>query len=368
MINQPKLFVNIAVVVGLILFVPACSMSQNNVYSGGSHWANDAHNETHVGKCANFHPGMEFRVSDDLSRKSDGLAGLSALLALDIKHFKGVFYQTNWAMIEPSPGVYDWSRMDKALELVKRKGMHMRVRVQDRTFWTGCGSAFVPPGVENEASFRTPKTCFAKIWEQDTMNRYISMLTALVDRYKSDPAFIGIAVEETALDAPSFKSNPSQYRTGLYPQLERLANAIHAAAPNILFTQYLNWPSPDKSALDPVVNNLASFGSGAAISWPDSILANQHTWSWYQYARDYYTKLVIAPDIEAVSASKATELSESLEDHEALYQMLVGDLHANIIVWDTWSSEFGNNYFAQVVIPTVNKHNGEVLNNTCPFK
>jgi len=308
-------------------------------------------------------------VFDDATRSLNGLSSLSSNLSQDVKNFNAVVYQINWGMIETSPGVYDWSRIDQALALLKSKGKYLRVRVQDRTFWTGCGSNFIPSWVARDTSYQSANACFAKIWEQATMDQYIALQTALVNRYKSDPSFMGVSTEETAMGATTFQSQPTLVLTGLYPQLERLATAVHTAAPDILFTQYINWPyAVQNSYVAPVVNNLVAFGSGASIGWPDSVVANEYTWPWYQFARDNYTHLVIAPSAEAGTVSAATTVAASLADHEAAYQMLTGDLHANIIVWDTWNGQFGDNYFTQVIIPLVNNHNGTVPNTTCPFK
>ena len=314
--------------------------------------------------CSNFHPGMEFRVTDDSARNADGMYALKSNLSQDVHSFNGVVYQTNWGRIETSPSVYDWSNLDAALAYVKSKGKYFRVKFEDRTFLSGCSSSFIPPYIARDANYKpSSNACYAKIWEQATMDSEIALLTTLAKRYSGDPYFSGIIVEETALDSISLRANPVLYLS-LYAQLERLATAVHNAAPNIIFTQYVNWPYNGNN-LAPVVANLAALGGG--IGWPDSMIADEYTWSWYQFARDNYKTLMIAPSVESGDFDADTTVSALLADNEATYQMLVGDLHANIIVWDNWNALLSGNYFTQVVIPTVNNHNGAVQNTTCPF-
>jgi len=318
--------------------------------------------------CQNFHPGMEFRVFDSVDRTIDGYYHLKMNLLQDVHNFNGVLLQIDWGTIESTPGIYDWSRLDKILLTAQKAGKYLRVRIEDRTFWTGCASkSFLPSDIAREAGALSPNNCYAKIWEKDTMDRYIAVVTAMLTRYSSNPYFTGVVMEETALDSASIYNNKSLYQTALYPQLIRLAAAAHAAAPYVLFTQYINWPYKSNSAyFSPIVSNLLSTNGG--IGWPDSRIDQEFNYSWYQLARNNNSSLLIAPSAESGSTSSATTIADALVDHEATYEMLVKDTNAHIIVWDTDNVAFGSNYFSQVVIPTVNNHNGAVLNNTCPFK
>ena len=316
--------------------------------------------------CDKFHAGHHFRIDDDLTRNVDGLENLKKILKnYDVSNFNGILYQIDWGMIERSPDIYDWSRLDSVLALAEKHNKYIRIRVQDRTFWTGCNSKFLPAYIENEANYSDPKICYAKIWEKETMDKYISLLVALVTRYKNNPYFMGIVVEETVLDSISLRKNP-ELNLDLYTQLKRLAISINLAAPNIMFTQYINWPLHNEiNHFNLIADNLVAMGGGGSIGWPDSVVVNANKWQWYQVARNYNTKLVIAPSVELTP--ERTMVSDSIADHENIYQMLTNDIKSHIIVWSTWKSPFNDSYFTNVVIPVVNKHNGEGLNTQCPF-
>ena len=165
--------------------------------------------------CSRFKPGHYFTVADDSTLKVDGLGVLRNKLALDVRNFKGVVYMMPWGMLEKSKGVYDFSRLDAALAQVRAKNKYLVLRFMDRTFWTGCSSNFVPSYVPREKSANTyePNTCYSKIWETTTADNMIRVLQQVASRYKNDPNFLGITMEETSISPNVLRSEP---RLGVY--------------------------------------------------------------------------------------------------------------------------------------------------------
>jgi hypothetical protein len=311
--------------------------------------------------CSRVKPGHYWRVTDDNTRRLDGLSTLKNELSKDVRNFKGVVYQINWGMIEKSWGVYDFSRIDNALAQAKAKGKYLMIRFMDRTFHTGCGSGFVPSYVAKEQSTSSSRICFAKIWETATMDSEIRVLQAVAKRYQGNPNFLGFMTEETAIGAPTFASKPSTYNT-LYSQLKRAAAAVHSAAPALLFVQEINWPVyNDIKAFYGIADAHQAMGGGGGIGWPNSVPSKQYTWSWYQVGRDRRSRLVVMPRAETGGGLVGTRA-----EAEKVYNMLVNDIQVHAIVWDTWAAEDAN-YFSNAVIPTVNKYNGAVKNTACPY-
>jgi hypothetical protein len=303
-------------------------------------------------------------MADDNTRKIDGLGVLRNLLAKDVRNFKGAVYMMPWGMLEKSKGVYDFSRLDAAIAQVKAKGKFLMLKFQERTFWTGCSSNFVPSYVPREKSANSyePNTCYAKIWETTTADNMIRVLQVVASRYKNEPAFLGITMEETSILPVSFAANRDLAYT-LYEQLKRTARSVHAVAPALLFNQQLNWPrSGVLSSFNKFADNLVAMGGGGTVGWPDTSVANQYSWNWYQIGRDYRYKLLVMPDVQT------TYISPTLAAHDAAYKMLNNDIQAHAMVWSTWQSSLGDSYFTSIVIPTVNKYSGAVKNTVCPFK
>jgi hypothetical protein len=314
--------------------------------------------------CSRFKPGHYFTVADDNTRKVNGLGILQNKLAQDVRNFKGVVYMMPWGMLEKSKGVYDFSRLDAALAQVRAKNKYLVLRFMDRTFWTGCSSTFVPSYVpkEKSANASEPNTCYSKIWETTTADNMIRVLQQVVSRYKNEPAFLGITMEETSMLPTSFAANRDMAYT-LYEQLKRTARSVHAVAPALIFNQGLNWPrSGIITPFYKIADNLVAMGGGGAVGWPDTSLANQYVWNWYDVGRDYRSKLLVMADVQT------SFIGTSLTEHDNIYKMLNNDIQSHMMVWAIWHRNLGDAYFTSVVIPTVNKYNGAVKNTVCPFQ
>ena len=91
--------------------------------------------------CRRFHPGHYFRERDSKSNRVDGLASVTADFAPGgpaLGDFAGLLFQIDWAMVEPTPGVYDFTRLDAVLAIVKRASKYLRLKIMERSFWEGC--------------------------------------------------------------------------------------------------------------------------------------------------------------------------------------------------------------------------------------
>lgn len=341
--------------------------------------------------CRHFFPGHYYRQVDSAARNIDGLGNTTFDLTgtrLDLSRFAGILVQIDWAMLESQRGVYDFSRIDQFLALVKSKGLHLRLKIMDRTFWQGCNppTPYLPSYVQSVPG-TVPNLCFADIWSSSTMDGYIALHIAIARRYEAEAAFVGFNTEETAMGVDDV-FNRSR---AMYAERVRLTQELFAAVPGAIFISEFNWPLNgdltqfsamiDASRVGPADAPLNAMG----VSWPDSWLnvsayppseRNQAISSiqctesvasdgkrpcpWYGLARTYQNTTVVAPNIEAgVITGTATEA-------EALYQMVDTDLGAQMVTWDSWTGVNGD-YLRQVVIPLVNRHQGRLRNMACPF-
>jgi hypothetical protein len=330
-----------------------CSLSIAAVLALGSSPSTLAANAA----CSRFQPGHYFY----LKHESGGVTNLRNKLSLGGK-FKGVVYLMNWGTIEKSKGVYDFSQLDAALAAVGAKGMVLMLQFMDRTFQTGCNSNFLPSYVARERKATSASTCYAKIWETATADDMTRVLKAIAVKYKNDSRFLGISLEETAMRPTSFVSRADLLLV-VYDQVKRVARAVKSVAPQLLVHQHLNWPyQANITHFNKIADNhVALAGAGGSVGWPDTLVANQYNWNWYNIGRSYRGKLVVMPHVQP------TFIGTSLAEHDKIYRMLNDDIKAHMIVWNHWHSAMGGDYFTKVVIPTVNKYNGTVSNRTCPF-
>jgi hypothetical protein len=263
-------------------------------------------------------------------------------------------------MIETSPGVYDFSRLDAALAQATAQKKYLNLSFKDRTFHSGCRSNFVPSYVSKDGSFQGASICYAKIWDKTTMDHMIRVLQQIALRYKANPNFLGISLSETSVGALSFKGNPN-LRYALYTQLKRLYSAVHSVAPTLIVHQMMNFGAG--GALPDLANNLVAMGGGGAMGWPDTVPAKvtDSAWLMYQVGRDYNKKLVVMPHVQTAL------IGSSREETERIYNFLNDDIKAHMIVWQTWHKDKGDAYLTDVVIPTVNAHGGAIKNTLCPW-
>jgi hypothetical protein len=116
----------------------------------------------------------------------------------------GVVWRQTWYEVEPSPGVYDFSRFDAVLAAINRSRNPTCAAwlfVEFKSFSTSpiknpcpihLQARSGPNAHGNQAS-----TCF--LWEPAVRDAYVSMMQAAAAHYDADPGVEGWVVQETAL-------------------------------------------------------------------------------------------------------------------------------------------------------------------------
>lgn len=339
--------------------------------------------------CAHFHPGHYFREVDSATRSINGVGNIAFDLSAqgpDVTDFTGIVLQIDWAMLEPTRGTYDFTRVDQVMALARSKGKHVRLKIMDRSFWASCNPpvALLPPYVQQVSA---GVGCFADVWTPSTMDGYIALHIAAAKRYDADPAFAGFNTEEIVMAVP----NGVALTPAVYAQRVRLANELFAAVPQALLISEFNWPlNNDVSKFNAMVDATVVRGTGGAknamgISWPDTWLnpsaytASELTTvlphiectvsattngktpcSWYNLGRTYQHQSIVAPNLEG------GVLTGTRAEAEALYNALDKDIGAHMITWDTWTGAEPD-YLRKVAVPTIRSHGAKLTNTACPF-
>ncbi len=190
-----------------------------------------------------WHPGhyMLLNGNDPIQTQLadiDEIGGIGAI--------KGVQARIWWYQLEPSKGVYDFSRIDAYLSRLKRQSTTKRlvVRIMDRRFNTTSRLQIVPDYLRSAyyggGIVKSRTGYVARLWDERVMDRLATLYKVIGARYDGDPYFEGVSTEETAmaLDAPY----PSGYSTAaLKTQYQRLASAATHAMPHSNVFVYANW-------------------------------------------------------------------------------------------------------------------------------
>jgi hypothetical protein len=308
----------------------------------------------HPAICDKWQPGHYLRVP---VYQDEGL--LDNVLSRDLSHFKGILYHFEWGALEREQGQYDFSRIDEAVDAVARHGKYILFMMADRTFGGGCDSGFLPDYVHRADSPLKEGFCTAAVWEPETMDHRIRVLTALLGRYADHSRVLGVVLPETAL-AIRPHTTPGFTWQGYKEQLRRSYRAIHAAVPNMLIIQGFNFPQEKHRPgfMSDLRQALEDLGEGGGISWPDTVPERFKEWDQYRMARTHNRRLAIVPQVQTPNI-RAT-------DTEAIYQYLVEDVGAQMIIWSHWHRDMSD-YLGSEVIATVNRHNGFIRNSACIF-
>lgn len=344
--------------------------------------------------CRHFRGGNYVREIDSRATGADALRSIDFDLGPqgpDFSNFAGFLLQIDWAMVEPSRGVYDFSRLDAALKKMEDHGKSLRIKIMDRTFFAGCNPAqrVWPSYATGAPATWDARTCYADVWNPATVDGLIALHIAIARRYGARTAFAGFTSEEMAI-GPTDMANRTR---GEYAQRLRLAQELFASVPDAIFISEFNWPLDGNPSTLPsmVEQSLVRDASGKivngmGVSWPDSWL-NPSTYSaadltrvlpkfqctqsraeygkvpcsWYDAGRAYRSKVIIAPGVEGGGVLLGTRA-----EAEAHYRMLDEDIGAHMITWDTWD-QYNNGYISNAVIPVVNARAGRLRNSTCPF-
>jgi hypothetical protein len=116
----------------------------------------------------------------------------------------GVVWRQSWYEVEPSPGVYDFSRFDAILTAINRSRNPTCAAwlfVEFKSFGSSVNKNPCPIHLQARSgpndSGNQASTCF--LWEPVVRDAYVSMLQAAAAHYDANPGVEGWVVQETAL-------------------------------------------------------------------------------------------------------------------------------------------------------------------------
>ncbi|HEX7035423.1 MAG TPA: beta-galactosidase [Pseudomonadales bacterium] len=119
--------------------------------------------------------------------------------ALRTPGVRGIWMAFPWRDVEVGDGVYDWTVLDRNMDVAKDYGHVFVVAIADRSF---NGNQVMPDYLPDEyvlASRGSRKHGYtAKRWDPYVYNRLIRLYRAIAERYADHPGFGGIATSETA--------------------------------------------------------------------------------------------------------------------------------------------------------------------------
>jgi hypothetical protein len=159
-----------------------------------------------------------------------------------------------WGNFEPTTqGGYTFTRIDQMLAMLAACDKQLILQLQAASFGGGgiCSQA-APLYVRTESQYdggamvaNSGNACYALVWKQAVMDRFIAAKSAIANRYDGDPNFEGFVITETAI-------SPMPAAAGYSPSahITQLKRAIDSAASEfeqtqiIVFFNYLTGSNP----------------------------------------------------------------------------------------------------------------------------
>ncbi len=218
-----------------------------------------------------WHPGHYYTIqnwaNDDPIYMAQVYKELEATPAL-----RGMQLRYLWGWLEKSPGVYDFSSIDKHLEKLTAMNKRLVIQVQTKSFeanWKLIPDYLKAPEYEGGAfPFRdwgstTIDGYNIKLWNTNVRNRLTALLKAMGERYNAHPNFEGIGMIETAMGQAVTPLTKAQ-TDGWFNNLIVVQQNMRTYFPNTMTIQEINYP---REYLKQITSAMVKMGG--ALGCPD---------------------------------------------------------------------------------------------------
>jgi len=260
---------------------------------------------------------------------------------------RGMQLRYLWGWLEKSPGVYDFSSIDKHLAKLTKMNKRLVIQVQTKSFdagWKLIPDYLKTPQYEggvfafhNWGSKKSVDGHNIKLWNPQVRDRLIALYKALGKRYNSHPNFEGIGMIETAMGqaiTPLTKPQTDKW----FDNLIIVHQKMRTFFPNTMTIQEINYP---RDYLKQLTTAMVKMGGtlGCPDVFPDepdlNFPGNQYS---PPGAYPYFSKLSgtipIAPTVEKVnylnSAGKKQGPAPTIQE---LLVFARDELKSNYIFW-----------------------------------
>ncbi|WP_295628802.1 glycoside hydrolase [uncultured Nitrosomonas sp.] len=218
-----------------------------------------------------WHPGHYYTIqnwaNDDPIYMAQVYKELEATPAL-----RGMQLRYLWGWLEKSPGVYDFSSIDKHLAKLTAMNKRLVIQVQTKSFeanWKLIPDYLKTAEYEGGAfAFRdwgstTIDGYNIKLWNTNVRNRLTALLKAMGERYNSHPNFEGIGMIETAMGQAVTPLTTAQ-TDKWFDNLIIVQQKARTFFPNTMTIQEINYP---REYLKQITSAMVKMGG--ALGCPD---------------------------------------------------------------------------------------------------
>lgn len=203
---------------------------------------------------------------------------------------RGVVWRRTWAEVETSPGVYDFSSIDQALQDIATSAnpkCQLWIFIEWKSFASSLYKNPCPAYLQAQYSAANfsgvASTCF--MWEPAVVRAYTAMMKAAAARYNGNPRVEGMILQESSLGFRGAYSQTAAYGGTYTPEawrdaLVQLVSACGAAFNNSRCVAFLNFLEGGQSYLVDVARAIAAVPNNrGCFSGPDILPDNKTLYS-----------------------------------------------------------------------------------------
>jgi hypothetical protein len=211
-----------------------------------------------------YHPGHYVAISRAELRK----AGLPTAFGEGVR---GIQLRYRWAELEPKQDQYDFSAIERVLDVVARANLQLVVMIEDKSFQN---ESPLPAYLQERYSVEGKRGHMARRWDPYVVERMSRLVQAFGRRFDCNPNLEGVAFQETALglDAAQLEQHgyaPENYRDALVKLLRNAAESL----PSSRVFWYMNFLPGKQDYIADIARNVA--GTGVVMGGPDILPDNQ---------------------------------------------------------------------------------------------
>jgi hypothetical protein len=223
-----------------------------------------------------FHPGHYVVLT---SHDDD------ASLAESVVHgVKGFVKRYRWRLLEPRPGVYDFSAIESDLELIAGYGLQLVALIEDKTF---VNAVPTPDYLRDRTMPNRPGGYTVVRWDPYVVARYKALVDALGRAFDAHPSFEGIAMDESAHGILEPHLSQTGYTAEKYRDVlvDELISASRSLPRSRVFW-FMNFIWEGNHYIGEVARRVSPFGvvMGGPDVMPDELSLQIHPYPFYDGA------------------------------------------------------------------------------------
>lgn len=272
---------------------------------------------------------------------------------------KAMVVRYRWNELEPSPGVYNFTRVTNEVAQCAALGVLLFVMIEDRTY---DGTNPAPTDLAGKTYIFSNGTVSGyQIWRWDpvVLARFGSLISALGAQFNYNPHLGGIATQETSIGSPNAQQIAASGYTpaGFCSAISATNNYISVAFPNgrhLFFFNFLAGVSVDvgRQMLGAVIAQMQK--NGTIVCGPDLVTQGAILTRCYPIYLDYHNG--VGSDVNGTTALAGSGPTAGSVQHaemagiapavpqtmQALYDYGVNVLKLPIIIWDWDATRFNH--------------------------